>query len=247
MPGEGFAPRHGPTPTPREMKEEEIWACIKDFVQAAKNAILAGFDGVEIHGANGYLVDQFTQDTCNQRSDNWGGSIENRSRFAIEIAKAISDEIGPERVGFRLSPWSAFQGMLMHDPVPTFSYLAQQLRKLRLGYLHVIESRVNNNVDCESTASIDFILEIWETVSPILIAGGNNPDNIFQAAGEKYRNQNAIFVFGRHFLSNPDLPYRLKNGIELNPYDRSTFYTPEKPDGYIDYPFSEKFVPGTAL
>jgi 2,4-dienoyl-CoA reductase-like NADH-dependent reductase (Old Yellow Enzyme family) len=149
MPGGGFAPKDGPTIVPRAMTEEQIWGCVADFAQAAKNAIAAGFDGVEIHGANGYLVDQFLQDTCNQRSDTWGGSVEHRSKFGIEVAKAVAAAIGSDRVGFRLSPWSPFQGMLMPDPIPTFSYITAQLKELQLGYLHFIESRVNNNVDCE--------------------------------------------------------------------------------------------------
>ncbi|KAG9188363.1 NADPH2 dehydrogenase [Alternaria panax] len=248
MPGEGFAPKDGPTAVPRAMTEEQIWSCIADFAQAAKNAIAAGFDGVEIHGANGYLVDQFLQDTCNQRRhDTWGGSVENRSRFGIEVAKAVSAAIGSDRVGFRLSPWSSFQGMLMSDPIPTFSYLAAQLKELQLGYLHIIESRVNNNVDCESTKSVDFLLDVWNNVTPVLIAGGNTPDNAFEAADERYGALDIVFVFGRHFLSNPDLPYRLRNGVELNKYDRRTFYTPESPQGYIDYPFSKGFQPGLGL
>lgn len=247
MPGEGYMPRSWPAPTPHEMDEGEIWACIADFAQAAKNAIAAGFDGVEIHGANGYLVDQFLQDTCNRRADAWGGTVEARSRFAIEVAKAVSAAIGPERVGFRISPWSSFQGMRMDDPVPTFSHLTVQLEELQLGYLHVIDSRVNNNVDCEASGDIGFILDIWGSDAPVLIAGGNKPDNVFESADQKYANRKVVFVFGRYFISNPDLPYRLKNHIRLAGYDRETFYKPGSEDGYIDYPFSEGFAPGTQL
>lgn len=247
MPGDGYMPRDGPAATPHEMDEQEIWACVADFAQAAKNAIAAGFDGVEIHGANGYLVDQFLQDTCNQRVDAWGGTVEARSRFAVEVARAVAAAIGPERVGFRISPWSSFQGMRMDDPVPTFSHLTAQLRGLQLGYLHVIESRVNNNVDCESSGDIDFILDIWGRDAPVLVAGGNKADNVFQSADQKYANRNVVFVFGRYFISNPDLPYRLKNNIELAEYDRETFYTPESPEGYINYPFSKGFEPGKNL
>lgn len=247
MPGDGYMPRDGPAATPHEMNEQEIWACIADFAQAARNAIAAGFDGVEIHGANGYLVDQFLQDTCNKRVDGWGGTAEARCRFAIEVARAVSAAVGPERVGFRISPWSSFQGMRMRDPVPTFSLLTAQLRGLRLGYLHVIESRVNNNVDCESSGDIEFILDIWGGDTPILVAGGNRADNVFQSADQKYANRNIIFVFGRYFISNPDLPYRLKHNIGLADYDRETFYKPESPEGYIDYPFSKGFEPGNDL
>lgn len=247
MPGDGYMPRDGPAPTPHQMDEKEIWACIADFAQAAKNAIAAGFDGVEIHGANGYLVDQFLQDTCNKRTDAWSGTVEARSRFAIEVAKAVSTAIGPERVGFRISPWSSFQGMRMDDPVPTFSHLTTQLKSLRLAYLHVIESRVNNNVDCEPSGDIGFVLDIWGSDVPILLAGGNTADNVFESADKKHANRDVIFVFGRYFISNPDLPYRLKAHIRLAHYDRKTFYKEESLEGYIDYPFSKGFDPGTGL
>jgi NADPH2 dehydrogenase len=246
MPGSGFTESSGPTPTPRAMTESEIYSCIADFRTAAQNAIKAGFDGIEIHGANGYLVDQFLQTTCNQRTDSWGGSIANRARFGIEIAKACAEAIGPERVGFRVSPWSPFQGMLMDDPIPTFSYLAEQLKALKLGYLHIIESRVNNNVDCESTESIEFLLKIWGREGKVLLAGGYTPENVWGAADEKYKDYEVVFVFGRHFLANPDLVYRIKNKVALNKYDRNTFYAQGKTaeEGYTDYPFAEGFVAG---
>lgn len=130
-------------PAPRPLTEEEIWATINDYATAARNAVeKGGFDGVEIHAAHGYLIDQFTQDTSNKRTDQWGGSIENRARFAIEVSKAVVKAVGVERVGIRLSPWSNFQGMRMTDPIPQFSYLIQQLRKLDLAYLHIVEPRV---------------------------------------------------------------------------------------------------------
>lgn len=130
-------------PAPRPLTEEEIWATINDYATAARNAVeKGGFDGVEIHAAHGYLIDQFTQDTSNKRTDQWGGSIENRARFAIEVSKAVIKAVGVERVGIRLSPWSNFQGMRMTDPIPQFSYLIQQLRKLDLAYLHIVEPRV---------------------------------------------------------------------------------------------------------
>lgn len=247
MPGEGYTPSATAAPTPRAMTSPDIQQCISDFAQAALNAIAAGFDGVEIHGANGYLVDQFLQDTCNQRADDWGGSIEKRSRFGIEVAKAVAKAIGPERVGFRISPWSPFQGMLMADPVPTFSYLTRELKGLGLGYLHVIESRVDNHVDREATGSIEFLLEIWDNVTPVLVAGGYNPGNVFEAVDGKYGRWDVVVVFGRHFLANPDLPYRLRYGIELNGYDRGSFYTPGVREGYTDYPFCRGFEASVAL
>lgn len=131
-------------PSPRPMTEEEIWATIGDYATAAKNAVeKGGFDGVEIHGAHGYLIDQFTQDTCNKRTDQWGGSIENRSRFALEVTKAVVKAVGKEKTGIRLSPWAQFQGMRMADPIPQFSYLIHELRELDLAFLHIVEPRVS--------------------------------------------------------------------------------------------------------
>lgn len=130
-------------PTPRALTEEEIWATIKEYATAAKLSVeKGGFDGVEIHGAHGYFIDQFTQDTCNKRTDKWGGSIENRSRYALEVTKAVIKEVGADKVGIRLSPWSTFQGMRMADPIPQFSYLINQLRSLDIAYLHLVEPRV---------------------------------------------------------------------------------------------------------
>ncbi|KAL2061476.1 hypothetical protein VTL71DRAFT_6853 [Oculimacula yallundae] len=232
---------------PQEMSHDQIMSCIGEFKQAARNAMLAGFDGGEIHGANGYLVDQFLQDNCNKRRDSWGGDVANRARFALEIAAALIDAVGAEKVGFRLSPFSLFQGMRMADPIPQFSYLVEQLKLLGLAYIHIIEPRVNNNFDCETSDSIDFLLAIWGKTSPVLVAGGYTPENAIPAIDEKYKSYNVAVVFGRHFLANPDLPYRIKHGLPLNKYDRTSFYTPGLPVGYIDYPFSSGFINGKAL
>ncbi|KAL5048104.1 hypothetical protein BDW71DRAFT_206045 [Aspergillus fruticulosus] len=226
---------------PKELTEEDIRALIQDFATAAKNAIKAGFDGVEIHGANGYLVDQFLQDVTNKRTDAWGGSIPNRARFGLEVARALVDAVGADRVGFRLSPWNTWQGMKMADPVPQFRYLAEKLKELNLAYLHVIESRVINNVDCEKTEGVEFLLDIWGRTSPVLVAGGYNPANA-EAAFTEYRDNDIAVVFGRHFISNPDLPFRIKEGLPLNKYDRDSFYAPMQEAGYVDYPFSEEFL-----
>lgn len=130
---------------PEEMTEEEITQVIREFAAAARNAMAAGFDGVEIHGGNGYLVDQFLQDTCNKRTDGWGGSIEKRARFAVEVTKAVVDAVGADRTAIRLSPFSDYLGMLMEDPVPQFEYLIEQLKPVGLAYLHLIEARVGND------------------------------------------------------------------------------------------------------
>ncbi|KAH9825790.1 FMN-linked oxidoreductase [Teratosphaeria destructans] len=230
------------SPAPRPLTEDEIQEYIRDFARAAKNAVEgAGFDGVEIHGANGYLIDQFTQDTCNKRTDRWGGSIENRARFALEVSKAVVDAVGSERTAIRLSPYSTFQGMRMEDPVPQFSYLATELKKLNLAYLHLVESRIDGNAVVEKTEKLDFLIEIWGKTSPVLIAGGFKPDSARRAVDEEYQDKDVAIVFGRYFISTPDLVYRLAKGIEFNDYDRATFHTAQAPEGYIDYPFSEQF------
>lgn len=226
---------------PKELNEDQIQSIIRDFATAAKNAIRAGFDGVEVHGANGYLVDQFLQDVSNQRDDHWGGNIVHRARFALEVTKALIEAVGSERVGFRISPWNTWQGMKMADPVPQFTYLVEKLREFKLAYLHVIESRVINNVDCEKGESIAFLLDIWGRTSPVLVAGGYNAEN-FEDASREYVDNDVAVVFGRHFLANPDLPFRLRHRIGLNQYHRDSFYSAMEENGYADYPFSAEFL-----
>jgi NADPH2 dehydrogenase len=226
---------------PEALTEEEIQEYIKWYAQAAKNSIEAGFDGVEIHGANGYLVDQFTQDTCNKRTDAWGGSIEKRARFGIEVAKAVVAAVGADKTGIRLSPYSSFQGMRMADPVPQFSYLAEELKKLNLAYLHVVESRINGNVDTEATEKVDFLVDIWGKTSPVLIAGGFKPASAKRAVDEEYKSKDIAIVFGRYFISTPDLVFRIKEGIELTPYNREKFYNKTEQDGYTTWAFSKEF------
>ncbi|KAK2063078.1 NADH:flavin oxidoreductase/NADH oxidase [Colletotrichum caudatum] len=203
----------------------------------------AGFDGVELHGANGYLIDQFLQDQSNRRTDEYGGSVENRARFAVELAGAVVAAVGPDRVGIRLSPWSAFQGMRMADPVPQFAHVARALRGLGLAYLHVVEARVDGNADRESAAdSVRFMIDAWDRASPVLLAGGFDPQSARKAA-EENRDADVAIAFGRWFISNPDLPFRVERGIPLTPYERETFYA-ETEKGYTDYSFSDEFVEG---
>lgn len=236
-------------PAPRPMTEPEILATIGDYAAAARNAVnKAGFDGVEVHGAHGYLIDQFTQDTCNKRTDRWGGSIENRARFAIEVTKAVVEAVGADKVGIRLSPFSTFQGMRMADPLPQFTYLIQQLRALDLSFLHVVEPRVHGVIDRDPTTdSLTFALEAWGRQKPVLIAGGFTTELAIQAVEEKYRDYDAVVVFGRRFISTPDLVYRVKKGIPFEEYDRNTFYINQAlghklEPGYITYPYSEEYI-----
>ena len=222
-----------PHVTPRELKLEEIPAIIEQFRQGAKNALEAGFDGVEIHAGNGYLPDEFLQDNSNHRTDEYGGSIENRARFLLEITQAAIDGYGKERVGVRLSPSSAFNDMHDSNPVATFSYLAEQLNRLEIAYLHVVEPRIKGNVTIEDDGTglgAKFFRPIFK--GTIISAGGYTRDT-----GEEFiKDNNADFIaYGRLFISNPDLPKRFALNAELNKYDRSTFYTNGE-EGYIDYP-----------
>jgi len=227
---------------PRPMTEQEIQESISHYAQAAKNAVHgAGFDGVEIHGANGYLIDQFIQDVSNNRTDAWGGSIEKRSKFALEVSKAVVEAVGADKTGIRLSPFSTFQGMKMHDPVPQFTNVLEGLKKLKLAYVHMVESRIAGNADKESTDKIDFAVDVWGDTSPVLVAGGFTPASARRAVDEEYEGRSIAIVFGRYFISNPDLVYRIEKDIELVKYDRDTFYTPKTPKGYTDYPFSDQF------
>lgn len=228
-------------PEPEALSYEEIQSFVADFGQAAKNAIEAGFDGIEIHGANGYLVDQFIQDVANQRTDENGGSIDKRNRFAVEVAKAAVDAIGAEKVGFRISPFSTFQGMKMADPYSQFSALVKGLKSLNLAYLHVVESRIAGDEAGHGTEKIDFLLDVWGDDTPFLIAGGWKPDTAQAVMDGEYRDRNVAIVFGRYFLSTPDLPFRIRRGIEPNNYNRDLFYAIKAKDGYLDYKFSKEW------
>ena len=227
--------------TPRPMDTVEIWECIHSFADAAQNAVAAGFDGVEIHAANGYLIDQFTQDTCNRRTDEWGGSVENRSRFCLEVAGAVATAIGGDRTAVRLSPFSDFQGMRMRDPVPQFSHLISRLRALGLAYLHLVEPRISGNIEkiASEAESLDFALDAWDKAGPVILAGGYTLARAERTLECRLSGEAVALAFGRPFISNPDLPFRLANNIGLVEPDREDFYRVKSPKGYIDHEFSE--------
>lgn len=227
-------------PVPRAMTGEEVRQTVRDFGTAAENAIRAGFDGVEVHGGNGYLIDQFIQDVSNKREDEYGGSVENRSRFLHEILKVVVDAVGPERVGLRLSPWSPYQGMKMRDPVPQFGDVIAKAGALGLAFLHLLESRISGAQDHEGGERLDFAYRLWK--GPLLVAGGYDLAGARKLVDEEYPDREIVVIFGRYFIANPDLVYRAKKDLKLATWDRNTFYTPGSGVGYVDYPFSKEYL-----
>lgn len=231
------------SPAPRGLTKDEIKEYIATYVQAAKNAIEAGADGVEIHSANGYLLNQFLHEGTNDRTDEYGGSIENRARFTLEVVDAISAAIGADRTAIRLSPWTEFgaphPGL---SPIPQFAYLVAELEKRalagqKLAYLHLVQRRLPTP-DPRDYAFTDgdnaFIRQIW--TGPIITAGGYKFDS---ALKQTDTDDNLLIGMGRYFISTPDLVARWKKGIPENPYDRKTFYA-DGLVGYTDYPFAEE-------
>jgi N-ethylmaleimide reductase len=224
-----------PAETPRALTLEEIGALVQAYAQAARNAIAAGFDGVEIHSANGYLLEQFLQARSNQRTDRYGGSIENRCRIVLEVTRAVIDAIGADRTAIRLSPYGVANDSGEADPMPLYTHLVGELDKLGLAYLHLIEPRASGagqgEVDHKDVPSAAVLFRpLWRGV---LITAGNfrgDSAEAMVAAGDA----DAI-AFGRLFTSNPDLPQRIRAGAELTPYNRATFYT-RGPEGYVDFP-----------
>ncbi|KAI9004869.1 hypothetical protein CLU79DRAFT_850125 [Phycomyces nitens] len=228
---------------PRALEVEEISQITKDYVQAAKNAISAGFDGIEIHGANGFLLDQFINSSSNLRTDHYGGSIENRARFTLEVVQSISEAIGEERTAIRFSPWSGFQDVEDATPYETWGYIVDKLqeRHPKLAYLHFVEPRddlILNHIpgidrsEIMENDTVEPFQKAWK--GPFITAGGytSTPKRAFETAEG---SNNTLVAFGRTFIANPDLPERLKNDWPLTPYDRSTFYGGASV-GYTDYP-----------
>lgn len=227
-----------PTPilTPRALETSEIPGIINDYKQACLNAKEAGFDGVEVHSANGYLLDQFLQDGSNQRTDDYGGSIANRARLTLEVVDQAISVWGAGRVGIRLSPYGTFNDMNDSDPIALFGYVLEQLNQRKIAYVHIIEPRASNagGSDKNNETAPNNIELFRKKFSGVLIsAGGYNPQLAIDAIEKG--SADAI-AFGRYFISNPDLVRRIKENKELNKYDRATFYGGDK-KGYTDYPF----------
>ncbi len=215
---------------PRELMLSEIPSLIEDYRNGAGHAIAAGFDGVEIHAANGYLLDQFLRDGSNQRSDAYGGSLENRARLILEVTEAVCAEVGPERVGIRLSPLQPFNDMKDSDPETTFSYLVEQLNRFGLAYLHV--TAMGSEAPGAAGPSFDLgrLRRLWKGIYITNAGFDGARGNDAIASGEA----DAV-AFGVPFLANPDLVARLKAGAQLNAPDMETFYGGDG-HGYTDYP-----------
>jgi N-ethylmaleimide reductase len=217
--------------TPRALEEYELPGTVAQFQRAAENANAAGFDGVELHGANGYLLDQFLRDGSNRRTDVYGGSIQNRTRFPLEVTEAVLGVWEPERVGYKLSPHFAGYSMSDSNPVETFSYLARELNRLQIGYLHIGEAIAGPMAAPAGTVRITPILrDIFD--GTVIVNGGFDARSGNAAIA---RGEADLVAFGVPFLANPDLPARYRKGASLNAPDLTTFYAGEE-KGYIDYP-----------
>ncbi|TXH77840.1 MAG: alkene reductase [Thiothrix sp.] len=216
---------------PRALGIDEIPGIVAAYAKAARSAIEAGFDGVEVHGANGYLIDQFLRDGSNKRTDNYGGSIENRARFLSEVLTAVCDAIGSERVGLRLSLLNSYNSMLDSNPAALADYLAEHLNSFNLAYVHVMRA------DFFGVQKGDALTPFRTKYQGVVISNmGYTPDEAEQAIADA--KVDAV-AFGTSFLANPDLPERIRLGASLNVPNPNTFYTPG-PEGYTDYPFLEK-------
>ncbi|HUH19514.1 alkene reductase [Albibacterium sp.] len=210
---------------PRALTTEEVKELIDGFVKAAQNAIEAGFDGVELHGANGYLIEQFLNPNVNTRTDEFGGSVKGRSKLAIELAKNIAAVIGKERVGIRFSPYLTLGDLQPYDEVQeTYAYLAQELDKIGIAYIHVGLGAQT------SQETLDAIRTSFK--GTIIQCNGLTPSSAEAALNNGFAD---IVAFGRAFLANPDLDKRIAVGADLNEPDYASLYTPDS-KGYTDYP-----------
>jgi N-ethylmaleimide reductase len=223
----------------RALDISEIPGIVEDYRKAAARAKAACFDGVELHAANGYLPDQFLQDGSNRRTDAYGGSIENRSRFLLEVVEALTSVWGGGRVAVRIAPAGTWNHMRDSNPAALFTYVAQQLNRFGLAYLHIIEPRVKGNVtinEGQGPIAAEQLRKVFK--GKIIAAGGFQPDTAEAAIVNGVAD---AVAFGRHFVANPDLPLRIKEGVALTRYDRNTFYTFDSA-GYNDYPFANELV-----
>lgn len=225
-----------PDTKPRPLTTAEVKQYVRDYAQAGINAIKAGAHGVEIHSANGYLLDQFLHENSNLRTDEYGGSIENRARFSLEVVDALIEAIGADKVGIRLSPWNCYGDVDPGvSPIPQWAYLVKELQRRavegkQLAYVHLVEPTAFYN---DPEGSNNFIRHIWK--GPLIRCG--ELAKVAEQIADS--DDNTLVAVGRLFISNPDLPSRMKNGQKLTKYDRSTFYS-QSTKGYTDYPFFEE-------
>ncbi|MFA6120461.1 MAG: alkene reductase [Sideroxydans sp.] len=218
-----------PHPVPSEMTEEDIATAIAEYANASKRAIEAGFDGVELHAANGYLIDQFLNTATNQRTDKWGGSVENRIRFAVEVAKASAAAIGADRIGMRISPYGAFNGTAADAKMDAlYLRLVEELNAIGLVYIHVVDHSSMGAPE----VSADLKAKIRANFNGKYILSGGY--DAARANADLDSQKGDLVAFGRPFISNPDLVAKLQSGAALTAPDFSTFYTPGE-KGYTDY------------
>jgi N-ethylmaleimide reductase len=219
--------------TPHELTNAEIKQIIKDYGQAAKNAMEAGFDGVELHGANGYLPNQFLAESSNQRTDEYGGSIENRSRFVVEVMKELINAVGGDKVGIKISPLHPYAGIVSDDPIATFTHLINELNKLDFAFVELMKKSPMFPL-LPHYPKDDEIELFGKLIKQSLVAGtAYNKDT---AEAELNKGIAKLIAFGATFLANPDLPKRFELGAELNQPDRATMFGGGE-KGYTDYPF----------
>jgi N-ethylmaleimide reductase len=228
-----------PSEAPRALETSEIPGVVDAYREAAGNALRCGFDGVEVHGANGYLIEQFLQSHTNLRTDRYGGGIENRVRFLMEVTEAVIEVWGSNRVGVRLSPYGVANGSGEPDPMPLYTQAIKSLNPLGLAYLHFIEPRSSGagraEVNHQNVPSAMVLFRpIWSGV--LISAGGFTGETAEAAIAAGHAD---AIAFGRIFISNPDLPRRLRHGYPLTPYNRATFYGGEE-TGYTDYPVHDE-------
>jgi N-ethylmaleimide reductase len=231
-----------PYETPRALETSEIAGIVEAFRNGARNALDAGFDGVEIHGANGYLLEQFLQSRSNLRTDQYGGSIENRARLLMEIMQAAIEVWGGGRVGVRLSPYGVANDSGEADPMPLYSHVVTSLDRLGLAYLHFIEPRSSGagraEVNHQNVPSAMVLFRpFWNGV--LISAGGFTGETAEAAIAQGHAD---AVAFGRIFISNPDLPRRLRHSFPITPYNRATFYGGDAA-GYTDYPVYDEMAP----
>jgi N-ethylmaleimide reductase len=219
-----------PLPVPRALRTDELPDVIHDYVHSAKAALAAGFDGVELHGANGYLLDQFLNPASNQRTDAYGGTAANRNRAVMEVAAAVAAAIGAERTGIRLSPFGAFNDMSSDEQTgPQFEALAAGLGKLKLAYLHIVDHS-SMGAPAVPQSVKDAMRKAFG--GAVILSGGYDAA---RAGADLNAGKGDLVAFGRPFIANPDLVKRLSEGTELAAPDANTFYTPGE-SGYNDYP-----------